>query len=197
MIFGALVLNDDISRWFFHFCEFFIFRAVRGLKEQKMAQDDKKFSLLHFISQEPYIIWLSFIVHLCKMMISTSFFFIFSKFWFSGLLGGGGVKGQKIVQNEKKFCLSCSISQDSYIIWFSFMVLMFKMIRPPGVFFHIFKILIFWVVMGVKGQRIARNGKKFCLSCSISQEPNIWSSFAVHKCKIIISPGFCFIFSKF
>ena len=56
MIFGTLVLNDGISRRFFHFCEICIFRAVRGLKEQKMAQDDKKFRLLHFISQEPYII---------------------------------------------------------------------------------------------------------------------------------------------
>ena len=49
------------------------------------------------------------------LMISSDIFFTFSKFWFSGLLGGGGdLKGQKMVQNEKKFCLS--ISQESYII---------------------------------------------------------------------------------
>ena len=35
------------------------------------------------------------------------------------------------------------------------MVLMFKMIIPPGFFFHFFKILIFQVVRGIKGQKIA------------------------------------------
>ena len=38
-------------------------------------------------------------------------FFIFSKFWFSGLLGGGdvkgGVKGQKMAQNDKKVVSLC------------------------------------------------------------------------------------------
>ena len=62
MIFGPLVLNDDISSWFFFrflFFDIFIFWAVReggDKRAKKMAQDDKKFHLLHFISQEPYII---------------------------------------------------------------------------------------------------------------------------------------------
>ena len=88
------------------------------------------------------------------MMISPGVFFIFSKFWFSGLLGGGSVKGQKMFQNEKKFCLLCSISQESYIIWFSFMVFMFKMIIPPGVFFFFFS--QFWfsgLLLGKKGKK--------------------------------------------
>ena len=39
-------------------------------------------------------------------MISPGVFsFFFLKFWFIGLLRGGGVKGQKMVQNEKKLCL--------------------------------------------------------------------------------------------
>ena len=39
-----------------------------------------------------------------------------------------------------------------------------------------FTILIFWLVRRVKGQKIVQNTKKFCLSCSISQEPYIiWS----------------------
>ena len=83
------------------------------------------------------------------MRISPGVFFIFSKFWFFGLLGGrrggggGSVKVQKAVQNDKKFCplhsifeepydkklcLSCSISQEPYIIGLSFMVQMCKMI---------------------------------------------------------------------
>ena len=84
---------------FFSFSNFFIFWVVRGVKEQKTFQNDKKFSpsrfisqeprhLWHSISQEPYIIWLSFMVHMCKMIISPEVFFIFSKFWFFGLLGG-------------------------------------------------------------------------------------------------------------
>ena len=49
-------------------------------------------------------------------------------------------------------------------------------------FFLFFKILIFQVVSGVKGQKLAKNDKQFCLSRSISQEPYIiWSSFVVHK----------------
>ena len=42
MIFGTLLLNDDISRLFFQFFEIFIFWAVSRVKGQKMAQDDKK-----------------------------------------------------------------------------------------------------------------------------------------------------------
>ena len=64
------------------------------------------------------------------------------------------------------------------------MVLMCKMIISLGVFFHFFKILIFWIVRGVKGKKIAWNDKELCLSHLICQEPYIvWSSFVVHKCK--------------
>ena len=127
-----------VKRCFFNFFYVFISwtdRGGGGVKRQKVVQDDKKI-LLHFLSQEPYIIWFSFMVHLCIMMISRGIFFIFPKFWCSGLLGGwgGGVKGQKMVQNQKKFCLSRSISQESYIIWISFMALLCKMIISQGVF---------------------------------------------------------------
>ena len=43
----------------------------------------------------------------------------------------------------------------------------------PGVFFLFFKISIFWVVRGLKGQNMAQNDKKFCQSRFISQEPYI------------------------
>ena len=55
MIFGTVVLNDDISTHFFHFFEIFIFRVVREVKEQKIAQNEKY--QLHpscAISQEQY-----------------------------------------------------------------------------------------------------------------------------------------------
>ena len=41
MIFDAIVLNDDISRWFFRLFEIFIFLAFRGVKGEKIAQNEK------------------------------------------------------------------------------------------------------------------------------------------------------------
>ena len=38
-------------------------------------------------------------------------------------------------------------------------------------FFHFFKIKIFWIVSGVKEQKMAQNVKTFCLSRFISQVP--------------------------
>ena len=76
----------------------------------------------------------------------------------------------------------CSICQEPYIIWLSFMVQMCKIIISPGVFFN-FKILIFWVFKWLKGQKMAQNDKIFRLSHSISQEPYIiWLWFLLHMC---------------
>ena len=133
---------------FFHFFKIWIFRVVSGIKGQKMTQNDKKNCLSRSISQEPYIIWLSSVVHNCKMMISQCYFFIFSKLVFPVV---SRVKGQKMAQNDKKFYLSRSISQEPYIIWSSFVVHKCKMIISQG-FFLFFKILIFRVVRKVKGQ---------------------------------------------
>ena len=149
-----------------------------------MVQNDKIFCLLYFISQEPWIMWLSFMVRICKM-ISSGLLNIFSKiliFWVHR-----GIKEKKMVQNYKKFCLLCSISQELYIIWLSFMVQMCKIIISPDVFFN-FKILIFWFV---KGAERAKNGPKrwkFCLPHSVSQELYImWLWFLVYMYKMIIS----------
>ena len=124
----------------------------------------QKIVLSHSISQEPYIMWLLFMVHLWKMIISSVIFFHFFKiliFWVHS-----GVKWQKTVQNDKKFCLSCSISQKPYIMWLSFIVQICKMISPGVFFFFNFKILIFQV-MGLKVQKIAPNDKILSVSlCS-------------------------------
>ena len=103
----------DISSSFFLYFHFSGWYLLNGPRWQK------KLCLLYFISQEPYIIVIY--VHLCTMMISLGvFFFIFSKFWFSGLLNSGGCK---MIQNEKKICLLCFTSQESYIydfhLWYS------------------------------------------------------------------------------
>ena len=78
-----------------------------------MVQNDKTFCLLHSISQELYIIWLSFMVQMCKIISPGVFFkFKISIFWVVR-----GLKGQKMTQSDKKFCLSHSVSQEPYIIW--------------------------------------------------------------------------------
>ena len=77
-----------LQAFFFFFIYIFGFSWLLGReKGKKWPQMTKKFCLLHFISQKPYIIWLSFMVHLCKMMMSPEVFFNFSQFWFSRLLG--------------------------------------------------------------------------------------------------------------
>ena len=136
----------------------------------------KKLCPQHLISKESYIIWLSFVVYKCKLMISPGYFFskfwcylqaFFSKFW------------QKMVQNQKRFCLLNAMSLEPYIIWLSFVVDICKMIISPGFFFHFLKILIFWFASGIKGQKMTQNDKSFCLLHLISQE----SLFIVHMRK--------------
>ena len=85
VMYGTCMYND-ISWCFFHFFKILIFMVVRRVKGKKIVQNDKKFCLSCCISKEPYIIWLAFMVHLCKPIISPGVFFIFSKFWFCGLL---------------------------------------------------------------------------------------------------------------
>ena len=63
---GSQVWNDNISTCFFHFFKVLIFRVVRRVKEQKLVQNDKKLCLAYLISQEPYIIWSSFMVTCVK-----------------------------------------------------------------------------------------------------------------------------------
>ena len=80
--------NDYMSRMFFPFFQNFDFSGVRRVKGQKTVQSDKKLWLLRSISQEPCILYMSFKVHMCKMIISLDVSFIFKKFWFCELLLG-------------------------------------------------------------------------------------------------------------
>ena len=146
---------------------------------------------MHHVSGTVYHMIIIF-GHLCKMIIFLVDFFHFLKILIFRIFRGE--KGEKIAQNDKRFFLSHSLSQEPYIIWLSFMVHMCKMIISPGVFFHFFKILILWVLTGVKGQKMIQNYKKICLLHPISQERYIILSFMVHMCK---SPGVFFIFSQF
>ena len=133
------------------------------------------------ISQEPYIIWLYFLVHVCKMIISWVVFLFFQNFGIFGcyILGVGWDKRAK---NGPKWQnnLSCSTFQEQYI-WFSFMAAcMCKMIISSGLFFSFSKFWFFGLTE-VKWQKTVQNDKKFCPSCFISQEQYVmWLPFMVH-----------------
>ena len=113
-----------------------------------------------YVCQAPYLRnYTSYDHHLwytcVKWKYLQDFFFIFSKFWFSRLLGGKRAK--TLAQNDNKFCLLHSISQELYIIVSSFMVHSCKTISP-NVFFIFLK---FWFcrLLGVKGQKMTQNNR--------------------------------------
>ena len=141
--------------------------CFRGFKGQKTVWNDKKFCLPHLISQKPYIIWMSFMVHMRKMIISPDTLFIFSKYWLFVLLGG---KRARNSPNDKKFCLLCSISQEPCIIWLSFMVHMWKMIIYSNDFF-IFSKFSFFRLLGGKRAKKVQNDKKNSAHCT----PYLWN----------------------
>ena len=103
------------------FLKILIFWVYRWVKGQKMVQNDKKLCLLHSISQEPYI-WFSFMVQMCKMIISSGVFFTVKILIFQAVKG---LKGQKMAQKVENFFLSHLVFQELYIIWSSFMVDMY------------------------------------------------------------------------
>ena len=85
---------------FFIFFEIFIFWAVRGVKGQKIAQNEKrKLHLSCAISQEQYSIWSWFSYSCIKWWYLQAFFHFFEILIF---LVFRGLKGQKMVQNDKK-----------------------------------------------------------------------------------------------
>ena len=130
-----------LQAFFSHFFKILICWIVRRVKGQKMAQNGKKFCSSHLISQEPNVIWFSFIVHTCKKMISPVVV-VFLPILIFGV--NSEVKGQKMAQNNKIFCLSHSISQDLCLVWLWFLVHMCKM-RSPASFLSFSK---FWFFRG-------------------------------------------------
>ena len=115
------------------------FLGPLGVKRDKKCP---KNATSHSLSQELYIIWSSFIAHMCKMIISAGVFLFFSKCSFSVLFRGRGgrINDKKMVQNDKNVCPSRSLSQEPYVwssydqepIWSSFMVhiITLRMIFP-------------------------------------------------------------------
>ena len=97
----------------------------------------KKICLIQLIFQEPYIIWLSFMVHLCQMMIYLGVFVHFFKILILCVVRR--VKGQKNGPKWQKK-LSHSVSHELYLTWLWFLAQMCKMMIPPAfIFFNFYQ----------------------------------------------------------
>ena len=159
-----------------HMCIFTIlkFRFSKlsvGWKGKKKPKKTKNFvcCTLYFRNHISYDLYLWYTCMYKRIIPPNIFFHLLSKFWFLGSLESVGVViGQKMAENDKKFCLSHCMSQEPYIIWLWFLVYMCKMMISPANFLF-FKILIFGVFRGVKGKKWPKitNFNRFC---SISQE---------------------------
>ena len=125
---------------FFHFLKILIFWVVSGVKGQKKAQHEKwKLHSSRVVSQEQCRIWLWFLVNLCKM-ISPGVFYVFSNLIFRVV---EGIKGQKSVQNEKKFCLLRNHTSSDCHLWYTCV----KWCYLQG-FFFIFSKFCFFRLLG-------------------------------------------------
>ena len=99
---------------FYLFFEIFIFQAVRWVKGQKTAQNEKyELHVSRIISQEQYSIWSWFLVYLCKIMIShisrKFIHFFFLSFYFLGCYGGERAKNSPKWKRTITF-VTCHIS---------------------------------------------------------------------------------------
>ena len=199
MIFGIVLQNDDISSHFFHFFKILIFWVVkRGKRTKNGPKWERILSValhiletihymtvhyyqLHSISQDPYI-WWSFVVHECKVMISPGIFFIFSNFDFEIV---SGVKGQKMIQNDKKLCLSHPISQELCIL---------SHVKKDNILQVFFTFLNFLHFLLAHLNRFLVNS---CFSSSsISAKQQFWSVPHLHftKTKLFRNYEKCFLF---
>ena len=136
---------------------------------QKIIQWDKH-SLLHIIAQEPYIIWLSFVVDKCKIIISSGILFLFfQNLDFSGCYEGQRAKNGPNWQNLSvvPWCLRDHTSHDLHLRAHAYKG------NISRIFLYFFQILIFGFNNWVKRQKMAQNDIKLCLLHSISQEAYI------------------------
>ena len=88
------MISPDLFFYFFKILVLRVVKEVKGKKFSKMI----KISVLLYIFGKSYIRGLSFMVHICKVIISPGIFSFFKDFlgcsWGSGG-GGGGEKGKK------------------------------------------------------------------------------------------------------
>ena len=102
--------------------------------------------------------------------------------------------------NDKKLCLSHSISEYTYIIWSCFLLHKFKMMTSPDVFFNFSK---FWlsgllgaegVKRAIKWPKVTKGSVSFCISGAV---PHMIAVFGTHVSNDDISRIFFFFFHFF
>ena len=149
------------------------------------------------LSQEPYIIWSSLMVHMCTRIIYPGFFLHFFQiltFWVNSR-----AKKQQMAWNDKKLCLQAQH------IWLSihhmtvfFLLQKFKMMTSLDVFSIFFKFRFCELLPG-RGVKKAKNGPKWQKNMPhfVSQELYlIWLWFLGHVCKMVVSPANFFFFKS-
>ena len=142
VIFGTLVSNDNVSLSFFHFFKMLIFWVVEGGggggKRAKNCPEWYSVCCFPYLRNHPtYIVWLSFMVQMCKIIISWGVFFNF-KFWFS--MWSGGWKGKEWLKMTK-LSVCCTLYFRNHLsydlhLWCA---CMYKKIISSGIFFTFFQ----------------------------------------------------------
>ena len=169
------------------FPKFWFFRLLGRSKGKKWRS--------RLSSHETYIIWSSFMVHMCKRIISPGFlhFFQILIFWVSSK-----VKEQKWSKMTKKcVCHTPYLRKHtSYDCGFWYTCFKWWYLQ---MFSSLFQNFDFQVVRGCKK---AKNGPSFqkivsVSVSSVSQELHLkWLCFLVHMCKMMISPAIFFSFFR-
>ena len=99
-----------ISPGFFFIFDIFIFQGVRGVKGQKIAQDDQKILSVELHISGTTHLWSWLMVHMCKRIICSGGFWRFLQILIFGVISGA--KKQKLTWNDKKlFLCKHSISE--------------------------------------------------------------------------------------
>ena len=129
-----MIISSGVFSIFLKILIFWVHRVVKkGKKQFRM----RKNYLSRSISQEPYIIWLPFMVQMCKMIIYPGVVF-------HCFLGCQGVEKPKNGPKSWKFLsVTPYISGTIYDLhlWYT---CMYKRIISPGIFLHFFQNFDIW-----------------------------------------------------
>ena len=139
-----------------------------------MAQNNKKPCPSCLISQEPYIIRSSFMIHFCKRIISLVLhFFSNFNFW------------PKMIKNY----VVCTPYLRKHTLYDCDFWYTCKMITTSDAFFIFSK---FWF-----SRLLSKRTKKSACLTPYLRNRTSWLWFLIHLCKMMISPAIFFTFSKF
>ena len=96
-----------------------------------------------------------------------------------------------MTQNYKTFCLSHLLSQESYDlhVWYTYVKGQY-----PQVFFSFFQNFVFWIIRGVKGQKMAQNDKIVYPLCILETIHHMIAIFGSHFYNDHISSHFFHFF---